>query len=459
MISAKRWLTGVVFDPLFWKIKGMPVLKQYQDFRERQFSSVEAFRERQNKLLSGILLHALLNIPLYKPRYTEKFKDEILTDPRHALGKMPIITKAELRNHLDELHFEMGLGTFTNRSGGSTGQPTRFYQDRNYQTSALASIRMFYEWAGKRAGDRHALLWGAERDLVKGGLGLRKTFADFIGNRITLNAFRLSPERMRDYVTRINRFKPACIEGYAQTLYEFSRFIERNGLEVHSPDEIISSAGTLLPEMRTRMEKTFSTHVFDRYGSREVGGIAAECEFHNGLHVFGETNLVEVVDENGNAVAEGEEGEVLVTSLTNFTMPLIRYRIGDRAVRGKDRCACGRPYPLLQRITGRSDSSFETPTGGVVSPEFFIHLIGVMHNDGRIGKFQVVQETLNSILVRLVPVENADLSTWEAGDKVVEQIQTAMGCKCHVEFRIEKDIEPSPTGKHLYTIKHLKRAR
>ena len=106
---------------------------------------------------------------------------------------------------------------------------------------------------------------------------------------------------------------------------------------------IMTSAGTLHPLMREKIETAFQCKVFNRYGSREVGDIASECEAHAGLHVFPSGNYIEIVDDQGHPVPNGEEGNILVTNLYNYAMPLIRYYIGDRGVLSRsDRCACGR---------------------------------------------------------------------------------------------------------------------
>jgi phenylacetate-CoA ligase len=170
--------------------------------------------------------------------------------------------------------------------------------------------------------------------------------------------------------------------------------------------------------------------------------------------VFGETAVVEVVDDEGRAVGEGEEGELLVTTLSNYTMPLIRYRIGDRAVRGADLCSCGRPYPLLDRVLGRTESCVVRPGGGIVLPEFFIHVIGVEHNDGSIAKFQVVQESLRGLTVVVVPSEGAGERALANADSIRARIVQAMG-DCEVEFALVDRIEPTPTGKHLYVVNKM----
>jgi len=453
--NMNKYVVRYLFEPFFWYIKKYSVLNRYQELQKLQFTTEELYRNRQNILLSSLLKFAILNLPFYKDHLQTIPLRKIDDSPVSALRLFPILNKDDIRKRISELYLEGGRGTIINRSGGSTGQPVSIYQDKTYQAESLASTYLMYEWAGKQVGDSHALLWGAERDLVKGWLGCRQLLADFLGNRITLNAFRLYPEKMKEYAMRLNRFQPVCIEGYAESLYEFCCFIDRNKIEVTSPKTIISSAGTLYPEMRAHIEKTFRSSVFDRYGSREAGNMAAECEQHDGLHVFGETTYIEVVDNFGNDVPEGDEGEILVTNLTNYTMPLIRYRIGDRAVQGSKNCKCGRPYPKLARIAGRSGTSFYNSRGGVVSPEFFIHLIGVMHNDGSIAKFQIVQEAIDHIVIHLVPFDCTMPYEVKNKETIEKQVMMAMGEKCRVEIRVEESIEPTPTGKHLYTINKL----
>lgn len=457
LMAMRQTLSGRLLLPVFWASKRLPVISRYKEFKRSQWDKKLDFEERQSVQLQRLLQHTLDRIPFYQSFRTDEMLRLIQNDPRKALVRMPILTKEDLRNSLEELHTEMGRGTVLNSSGGSTGVPVKFYQDQEYLTGGLATKMLLYEWAGRDPAAKMVKLWGAERDLVKGGKGWKQRAADFVGNIITVNAFRLSPERMKDYVVQINICRPVCIEGYAESLYEFATFIENNQLNIIPPATIVSSAGTLHPHMRERIEHVFSAPVFNRYGSREAGDMAAECERRKGLHVFGETTIIEIVDENGGEVNEGEEGEILVTNLTNYTMPLIRYRIGDRAVRGGPTCACGRPYSLLEKIVGRTGASFRTVDGGVVSPEFFIHLIGVMCNGGAIGKFQVIQEKYDHIVIRLAPVPGASLDTWEGKDKAIQLIKNVMGEKnCTVDVRFEKEIEPTPTGKHLYTICQLK---
>ncbi len=140
--------------------------------------------------------------------------------------------------------------------------------------------------------------------------------------------------------------------------------------------------------MRSRMEESFRCEVFDRYGSRETGDMAGECDEHRGLHVLPWTCHLEVLDGQDEPVGPGEEGEIVVTGFTNRAMPLIRYRIGDRARVPAERsvCPCGRDTQMLASITGRTVDMFLGPDGAMVDGEYFTHLL---YFRGWLRQFQV----------------------------------------------------------------------
>ncbi len=452
-------LTARVIDPMVWGvIKRIPFHTFLSQFRRGQWDDAETFSRRQARNLFRILSHAATRVPFYMSASGTAPLEAMERDPLRALASFPILEKTDLRDNLGDLTCEMGRGTFRDSSGGSTGEPVTVMKDKVFLGASLAAAQFFYEWTGVSRGERTVKLWGAARDL-NAGSRIGRRLSELVYNRKLLNAFEMSGETMRGYIERLSEFRPACLEGYADALYELARFTADSGLSIPAPRAIISSASTLHPHMRDLIENTFGASVFDRYGGREAGGMAGECERHDGLHVFGETVVLEVVDDAGREVQEGEEGDVLVTSLWNYTMPLIRYRIGDRAIKGPERCSCGRPYPLLKRIAGRSGTSFPRPGGGTVVPEFFIHVIGVECNDGSIARFQIVQETLDRIVIRVVPTSGTNEISSHLQEQISARIHDAMGEGCDVRFSIEEEIPPTPTGKHIYTVSLVEKER
>jgi phenylacetate-CoA ligase len=456
MTDLRRQLTARVADPLIWSVvKRSPFLGVLSEWRDRQWDDADTFTRRQDALLAAILAHAVANVPFYAERVSGLSAANLEADPRACLARFPVLTKSDLRERGNALFHEMGRGTYWNTSSGTTGQPVRFAQDGSYQARAMASAQLFYEWAGVRPGSRHVKLWGARRDMATGKLPIRRRVGDWLANRTTLDAFAMEPETMRRHLDTIRELRPACLEGYVNALYELADFADREGIAVAPPGCVISSAGDLLPHMREKMESAFGTAVYNRYGTREVGAVASECAERKGLHVFGETSIVEVVDAEGRPIGEGEDGEFLITSLHNYTMPLIRYRIGDRGVLTDRTCSCGRPYPMIETLTGRSESRVYRRDGGAVLPEYFIFLFGVEYNDGSIEKFQVEQEDWDKLLVRIVATRGREAEARAHGVEGSERIRAAMGGACGVRVKLVDRIDPTPTGKHLHVISRV----
>ncbi len=409
---------------------------------------------RQEKRLASILVHASTRVPLYVERTRGLSPESIAAEPRAALEEFPPLERDDLRNHLDDLTCEMGRGTMSWATGGSTGIPVRFRRDRHCLAATLAATQLFNEWAGGRRGDQHIKVLSELRGSTR-----RRTIgnrvADSLNSRIMLDAYRMTKARMREYVEVMNRQPPVLLEGYANTLDHFAGFMQREGLSIPPPRAVLSEASMLLPAIRERLETTFRAAVFDRYGTREVSGIASECDAHDGLHIMSETTLLELVDDRGRAVDEGETGDVLLTSLWNYTMPLIRYRVGDRAARGATHCSCGRPYPKLASIEGRSTGGFIRHDGTMVFQGHLMLVMGEECDPDHMIRYQIVQETVDRIVVMVVPPPGTTGLSADERERVAEGIRDAMCAPCEVDFELVDDIEPTPAGKHLHVVSKL----
>lgn len=448
------WRSAVathVIDPLGWKIKGTPLGARFAEFRRLQWDERETWLRRREMLLSRLLAHAIERVPFYASRVTGLTRESIEAAPLESLKRFPVLERADLVERFDELKCEMGRGTSMGRSGGSTGTPVRFLHDKIYSTAAFATTQLSLDWAGIARGDRRVALWGARRDFA-GRAAIVRRVNLFFRDVAILDAFRMGDAEMRAYVDFVNRRPPACLEGYTEALFALAEFVEREGLEIASPRAVGTGAGTLFPHMREKLGRVLRAPVFDRYGTREAGLIATECERHSGLHLMGETTVLEIIDRDGADVGVGQAGEAVATNLWNYTMPLIRYRVGDHVVRGQDDCGCGRPYPLIERVVGRAAASFERPDGGSVLPDFWIRLLAVDFNTGDVEKYQFVQESLDRITVRLVMRSGHEPPGDRTRKAIAARIRDAMGAPTEVAFSVENDIAPTESGKHLYSV-------
>lgn len=428
-------------------------LEHYQWFDQKHTHAL------QQENLKRLLTHAYHHVPYYRKILVSS---GVINDANAInlknFSQIPLLDKSIIRKHYEELKSDnlSNRKWYENTSGGSTGEPARFIQDKDYQEMSFAIKFLFDQWSGFSIGERKILLWGSERDLLIGRETLRVRLRRWLSNEIWLNTFKMSDEQMLVYVKHINSFKPVQILAYAESIYELSHFIERKKLKVYSPKAIMTSAGTLYEYMREKIQRVFNAPIFNRYGSREVGDIACECDNNRGLHVSAPTHFLEIIRSDGTYTKPGEVGEIVITLLTNYAMPLIRYRIGDMGMWADAPCTCGRVWPLLVEITGRTTDNFVTRGGAVIYGGFFRYLL--FYQDW-IKKYQIIQEDYNNININVVLSNNSDsLRSYE--DKVNEikkKINYVMGKDCNIKFNSVKNLEPTPSGKYRYIISKIKR--
>ena len=255
---------------------------------------------------------------------------------------------------------------------------------------------------------------------------------------------------IENYIKILNKHKPKIIITYVQSMYQMAKYAREKDLHVEKQNAIHSAAGTLYDFMREEIESVFQCKVFNHYGSREVGVIASECNHHNGLHIIMEHTLVEVVNKDGKPCSPGEKGEIVVTNLNNYSMPLIRYKIGDIGVLQQySNCDCGCSYPKLEKIVGRTTDVFKTKAGGLVDGHYFINIFYFIEG---IKNIQVIQKALDIIIVRIVKGEKSSDSILKTAEK---RIKLVMGSDCSVIFEFVNEIPKTKTGKYLYTISEL----
>lgn len=280
------------------------------------------------------------------------------------------------------------------KTGGSTGEPLRTLHDARVPTLALA-WRM-YGWWGVEP-------WDDLARVGRWGFGRKETVKNVLtwwpSRQHYLDAGLITPESMRTFHRSLQRHRPSLIEGYVGAMLTFADFVEAEGLRIEPPVAVATTAAPLPMSSRRRLEEVFGAPVYDEYRGSEVGWMAGECREQDGLHVFADTRLIEVVDAEGRPVAAGEVGDVLVTDLVNRVFPLIRYRLGDRAAMLPGPCACGISLPRMQQLEGRTTDMIRLPGGATLG-----HRLMAMFADHpeAVRLFQIHQHADYSIVVRVV---------------------------------------------------------
>ena len=441
--------------PIYWKyINQSNVLTYYQKLKEYQWNSLKENREIQRKNLYALIQYASQNIPYYQQvikEYNITFSEDTIFED---IKKFPLLTKEILRNHFDELHRFRDKTYYRNTSGGSTGEPVVFYQDKEYLDWANATKRLFYGWAGRELGDPMVKLWGLLSDILGSGQRFKGYLRQQVSGIIILNTYRMTEKDIYEYVKKINKIKPRLILAYTNSIEELARFIQEHHFSIYSPPAIMTAAGVLYPEVKAKIEEVFHTTVFNRYGSREVSDMACSCEKDEGLHLIPAVHYLEIVDDKERQVKPGKPGNIIVTLLTNYTMPLIRYKIDDIGVLSDKACSCGRGFPLLEQVKGRIRSVFRNKQGDFIDGGIFIRLFYFREN---IKQFQVIQESLEQITINIV-LKNKKQSKIAEKDflEISESIKKIMKGDITIKYNLVEFVNLSPSGKYGYIFSKVK---
>jgi len=252
--------------------------------------------------------------------------------------------------------------------------------------------------------------------------------------QVTISTLGADNKKLRGYLELLKRFNPKGIRGYASSIYLLARSVDENEIKLCF---VISTSEMLFDHYRKLIENRFDCDVYDNYSSRELM-IASECEQHTGYHVAAENVLTEFV-RDGEPVSSGELGEVLITDLTRYGMPLIRYAIGDMAKPSDETCPCGRGLPLIKSIEGRVTDIIRTPSGLFISSP----ALTLIFNDLNIEQYRIEQKSADELVVKIV--KN---SRYSANDTQIlyERLKRYVkGMKLEIEF--VKEITPSESGK------------
>ena len=368
---------------------------------------------------------------------------------------IPFLTKDIIRTQGDRLRAKSlppGRKPYKNLSGGTTGQPTRFWQDNVYWGVTIATRTYQFSTVGKEYGQREMKIWGNERDLRLGTLGWKATLENFIYNRKFEQCWHLPEQRIAEIIRHINEWRPQMLWGYRDGIDGVAKYINEHEIEMHRPAAVVLGGATVYPFMVQSIEKAFQAPAISAYGSREVGAVACQCSLRGGLHIATQAHVVETIGTDGRPVME-QDGELAITPLLNHAMPFIRYRIGDRGRLTERACACGRAFPLLDALAGRVVEVLRNPRGEQIDPIFFIWIMAEKINNTTLKKGQIVQEDDGSITVNLVLENGVDkLQATPHLNEIRKALELVMGTECPIRFAFLDDIPLSESGKYPYIV-------
>lgn len=416
------------------------LLSLLQQFDASQWRSPQALRDAQSAQVDLLLQHANLSVPFQAERLRAAGHVPGSTAPLDVLQRLPTITRRDLQTHFDAMVSRQPIESHgagrDQYTSGSTGTPVKvrtndlkqvywhaltlrdhLWQQRNLEAK-FAAIRI--------AGDEgtHAS-WGSAAGMVFGtGPGVQ------LGVHADLDA------QCRWLVAE----RPDYLLSYPSNLAALARHSQSLGLDLSFLSCVLTFGEPVGTDLRDELRSAWGTEIADVYSAQELGYIALQCPDSTSYHVQSECVLVEVLDDDGRPCATGETGRVIVTDLHNFSMPLLRYEIGDYATVGAP-CRCGRGLPVLESIVGRVRNMLVLPDGRRRFPRIGAKPLASI---ACIRQYQFVQVDPTRIEARLV-VDRALDASEEAHLRGV--VHGRLGYPYDVSLRYCDVLERSPSGK------------
>ena len=412
--------------------------------REERLSSEELALRRHTRLKQ------LLARAAQSTYYNSAFRDAGIADfdrfEPGDLRRLPFLDRRVIAQHgLDAFLTVPRTGLIDVMTSGSTGTPGHFLRSRLEEAEYSARWWRVYSSYGCRPGDAQVNIAIPDKPDRAGAI----TYLRKLG--LLPQVVKLaSDDPPEELLTRIRKLSPPILTGYAGAIEALAEHTVNTSTRIHPPRAVFCTAMEVTDRCLELAEQAFRAPAVDVYVTNEFGVIAWSCpERRNLLHVNDDCFVVEVVDEQGAPVADGNLGELVVTSLGLTSMPLIRYRMGDMAARLPEGCQCGRGLGLLTRVHGRTAHVIRRPSGALITTPLITSLFGRAMAHSWVRRYQVREEPGRQL--RFLLATRRAPSTTE-GDTLSQIVHASVGHDFNVTIEIVDQIPASPNGKLQFLV-------
>lgn len=394
-------------------------------------------------MLKALLEDCFLHVPYYRDVF--KKKGIGLGDFRciDHIRKMPLLDKEILRKNASKFYNERfnKHRLHSIHTTGTTGTPLKILCDSAARQKNYAFYHRFLSLAGINYLGRKATLGGR---IVVSPKQKKPPFwrINTVQKNLLFSSYHLTERNLEFYIKKLKDFKPDYIDAYPSSIYIIAKYIKENGIDGKGiTKNITTSAETLFPEQRKIIEQAFGVKVFDQYGSAEMAVFVGQCK-EGHYHIHSDYGIVEFINDDGKIADFGEEAEIVCTSFINPVMPLIRYRIGDRAKITNKKCRCGLNFPIIEALMGRKDDIIITPDG---------HKIGRLSpviKGFPVQETQYIQTEKESVTVKIV---KAPEYTKHTENLILNELRKRLGNSIKINFEYCNSI-PRGRGGKLKTV-------
>jgi len=400
-------------------------------------------------MFRDILRHAFATVPFFQELSRRKnltpgdFRD--FSD----ITKLPIIDKEMIRQ--DPLHFcstpLVAKGAFVLHTSGTSGTALTIYADKESRRRHYAFWTRLRQWHGVRPGMKRATMFGR---IICSPDNNNPPFwrYDAVGKNLLMSSYHLAPSNLPAYAAKLVSFQPAEIVGYASSIFLLAKFLAKNPGHGIKPKVVFTTADKLQPHFRPLIHEAFGCPVVDQYGCAEMATFVSQQENGDYL-VHPEHGFLEILNAQNKPVGPGETGEAVCTGFINRTMPLLRYRLGDRITVTDGPTGPDNRSQTFAEIEGRIDDILYSPEGrplGRFSPIWKVV-------DG-IFETQVVQRSLSSLDINIV-VDPEFLADPVRESVLEQEIRKRTGSGMDIRFHYLDSIPKNRNGKFKTVISEV----
>lgn len=407
--------------------------------------------EFQFNKVKDFLIHAHNHSEYYKNIFLKynfnPYKMQSLSD----LAVLPLINKDMIRKNVNKFVVDnlVKYKVHWTHTSGTTGQALNFPLSQECFQREHAFRTIHYSWGNIKLGNKIAVCAGhpvAFHDQKKPPFW---TY-DYSNKWLLLSSYHLTEDNLSYYIDEIAKFSPDLLKGYPSSIYLLAVANSYYGKKI-KPNAVYTASETLLDFQRKIIEESFECKVYVWYGTGEMCGNIVECE-KGRLHLKYEHSFIEILDQENKSINPNEDGRLICTGFGNYAMPLIRYDIGDIAVKSTEEfCPCGRGGVLIDRIIGRVEDYIITPDGRFVG-----RLDHLFKDSITIKEAQIIQNSADEILIKIVPLE----TNYKVDEKqVIKEAKLRLGTQIKISFEYVKEIPRLKSGKFKFIVSNIEKKK
>jgi phenylacetate-CoA ligase len=406
--------------------------------------------EYQTRKLQSIIRYAYDKVPFYNKLMKESRINPDEIKNKEDLNKLPIIRKKDIRDNLGEIiskDFDVNDLSMMSTSG-STGEPLFIYLCSREKEFRKAKHLRANISCGQRALDKWVTLTGPQH--FGKTSGLQRVFRFYVPTPVSV--FDEVPAQ----ISKIEKLKPDILDGYSSSLLALAKEMEKQNVLTINPRFIIGGAELIDTYSREYIEKVFGASFFDQYSSVEFERMAWQCSERKGYHIDADALILQFLDKNGEEVSPGESGEIVCTSLFNYSMPLIRYALGDVGTPSNETCECGRNLPMMKMVEGRKDSLLMLPNGRILTPRAFTIALHEFKHYNCIERFRIVQKRID-VFEFNVKIKNTQLKDNVLKTELSDHLKRIFKFdNLTFEINLVDDIKLDKNGKLMAVVSEIK---